>query len=104
MAEMTVPQFRRRLEEILTEGLHAAGIRATIELEPVHGTKLTRVYVVSRQRDKLSPTDWDALLWRLIQEEFGNEANTRITTIYTLTPAELKAYRANVEAEAVGRD
>lgn len=103
MAEMTVPQFRRRLKEVLTEGLRASGISVRVEVEPVPGTKLSRVYVVSKHRDNLGPTEWDTLLWRLIHNEFGHDADVRITTIYTLTPAELKRYRTNLEAETSER-
>lgn len=99
MAQMSNATFQRRLAEILTDGLHTAGIRAKIEIEPRRGTNLCHVWVISKDRDRLGPFEWDALLWRLIRAEFGSDADFRITTIYTVTPAELRRYRANEAAE-----
>ena len=52
-----VATFTNRLRDGLIQGLQTAGIKAKVDIEPVEGTKLHRVFVVSDAFAKLRPAE-----------------------------------------------
>ncbi len=94
MAQMTNGDLQRRVEQVLRDGLSELDIDAQVDVEPVAQSRLVRVFVVSDQRDSLSPTEWDRTLARLVRDRIGPEAESRIGMIYTVTPGEMEKFRA----------
>ena len=82
--------FEQRIRAALASGLNTAGIRAQIRIEPVSRTKLNRVTVLSKQFEKLRPSERQDLVWRIMGHEFRPEEQLRISMILTLTPRELE--------------
>jgi hypothetical protein len=82
--------FEQKLVRTLREGLCAAGIEAEVDLEPIRGTKLRRVYVTSPTFEKLRHSERQDLVWRIVGFTFPQEDQLRISMILTLSPRELR--------------
>ena len=83
--------FQKRLRGVLAKGLETAGIKATIHLESIPHTKLTRVQVVSALFKQLRHSERQDLVWRIINQHFTPEQQLRISTVMTVAPRELSA-------------
>jgi hypothetical protein len=94
-APLTLKNFADQLPQLLEDDLANAGVRAKVEVEKVPKTRLHRVFVVSKHRDRLRPSEWDALVWRILRNHFGPDADLRVSSIFTVTPQELRNYRAH---------
>jgi len=81
-----------RLKEGLIAGLKSSGIQARIDMEPVPGTRLHRVYVIAKKFAKLRPTERQDLVWRILDRHLRPEEQFRISMIYTVTPEEMPDY------------
>jgi len=53
MAAVRTGNFQKKIRDVLSAGFETAGLRATIRLEKIPGTKLTRVMVTSPTFKKL---------------------------------------------------
>ena len=95
MAEMTQQNFRDQVKQVLEDGLRLVGIDGSVDVEEVPRTRMCRVYIVTPNRDSLTPTEWQKLTSRLIRDRLGEEGELRIGMIYTVTPEELASYRAD---------
>ena len=82
--------FEQKLIKTLRTGLNSAGLKAEVELEPIRGTKLRRVYVVSPTFEKLRHSERQDLVWRIVGFTFPQEDQLRISMIVTLSPRELR--------------
>lgn len=82
--------FGERLKKALRQGLRSAGIRATIEAEPVQRTKLQRVLVKSGAFEDLAFTERQDLVWRIVDREFSADEQLLISMILTMTPTEAR--------------
>ena len=91
MAQVKAPNFQRKIRDVLASGLETAGVRATIRLEKIPGTRLTRVMVTSPIFKKLRHSERQDFVWRIINQHFSPEEQLRISTIMTIAPAELHA-------------
>ena len=83
------PKFDAKLKQAIREGLARGGIEADISLERIPGTKLRRVLVVSKQFDKMRPSERQDLVWRIVGQRFSQEDQLLISMIVTLAPSEL---------------
>ena len=82
--------FEQRLKRALLRGLKLAGIKARVQTEPIAGTKLHRVNVISPQFQPLRPSERQDLVWRIINQFFNHAEQLQISMIFTLTPRELR--------------
>ena len=84
-----VATFANRLREVLIEGLETAGIKATVDIERVQGTKLHRVFVVADAFAKLRPSERQDLVWRIADQSLTADERLQISMIFTVTRSEL---------------
>ena len=84
--------FEQRIRETLVNGLSTAGIKAQIEFEPIRGTKLRRITLLSKQFEKLRPSERQDLVWRIMSQEFTPQEQLQISMILTLAPRELEGW------------
>ncbi len=89
MAKVKEVTLASRLRDSLVEGLKTAGIRATVEIERVQGTKLHRVFVVADAFAKLRPSERQDLVWRIANQALTAEEQLQISMIYTVTKGEM---------------
>jgi hypothetical protein len=82
------PAFLSELLTALEEGLKQGGIRAQIDSEPVPGTKLHRVFIISPNFRNVRQGERQDLVWRIADETLQPENKLRISMMLTLTPAE----------------
>jgi hypothetical protein len=82
--------FEKKLVQTLRDGLNSAGIKAEVDLEPIRGTKLRRVYVVSPTFEKLRHSERQDLVWRIVNFTFPQEDQLKISMILTLSPREMR--------------
>jgi hypothetical protein len=85
-----IPKFEQKLIQTLRKGLGDAGIPAQVALERIKGTKLRRVYAISKAFDKLRPSERQDLVWRIISFTFPQEDQLKISMIVTLSPREMR--------------
>lgn len=90
MAKRTSNFFERKLIKTLRDGLSSAGIRSEVDLEPIRGTKLRRVWVVSPTFEKLWHSERQDLVWRIVGFTFSQEDRLKISMIVTVSPRELR--------------
>ena len=93
MAQVTDAQFDETLQQVLAEGLRDVGLEVTVRVEPIPETRLHRVFVITSQRDRLKPSEWQNVLWRIIHHRLGEDAEFRISMILTLTPEDWETYQ-----------
>jgi hypothetical protein len=91
MADVKTESFQKKIREVLARGFETAGIRATVRLEKIPNTRLTRILVTSPTFKQLRYTERQDLVWRMISQHFTPEEQLRISTIMTIAPAELHA-------------
>lgn len=84
-----VATFATRLRDELIRGLNTAGIKATVDIEQVRGTKLHRVFVVADAFAKLRPGERQDLVWRIADQALSPDERLRISMIFTVTKGEL---------------
>jgi len=80
-----------RLAQSIRDGLKTAGIEAQVDTEPVKGTRLIRVFVVTDTFAKLRASERQDIVWRIIDRQFSPDEQLRVSMIYTATPDELPA-------------
>ena len=80
--------FAARLKDAVIADLKRAGIHASVDTQPIRGTRLHRVYVVAKQFGKLRPTERQDLIWRIVDQHLKPDEQLRISMILTVTPAE----------------
>ena len=78
--------FVERLRDVLFHGLKQAGIPAKIDIQRIPSTRLHRVLVVSRQFERLRPSECQDLVWRIVGQHFDHDDQLRISMIWTLPP------------------
>jgi len=88
------PEFVSALVKALQEGLKQGGIHAEVDSEPVAGTKLHRVFVISPNFRNVRQGERQDLVWRIADETLSPELKLRISMILTLTPAEMSGATA----------
>ena len=82
-------ELSEQIKKAIKHGLEDGGIAAKIFIEPISGTKLMRVQVVSPQFAKLLHSERQDLVWRIVSEALKFEERHRISMILPLTPKEL---------------
>jgi len=81
--------FGEKLERSLVDGFRQAGIHIQDStVEPIRGTRLHRVLLISRGFKNLKPSERQSVAWRIIDANFKPEDQMRISMILALTPAE----------------
>jgi hypothetical protein len=83
------PKFLDRAIHHLAEGLASLGIDAQIDTEPIGGTKLHRVIVVSSDFEQMRHSERQSVCWRIIKRELSEDEELRISMILTVTPDDL---------------
>jgi acid stress-induced BolA-like protein IbaG/YrbA len=73
---------------VLRDGLKFAGIRATIDTERVHHTKIVRAMVVAKKFENLRPSERQDLVGRILDQAFKPEEQIPLS-VWTMTPDEL---------------
>lgn len=86
---MPTPALVDAFAEGVTEALEEVGIDARVEYEPLAGTKLYRLYVVSDDFRSLQHAERQDLVWRIADEVLTPAQTRRISMILTLTGDEL---------------
>ena len=82
--------FLAQLRNALVDDLAKAGIRATVEVEPVPTTKLHRIYVFAPEFRALKHSERQNLVWRIADRGLDADQQLLISMIITLTPDEAK--------------
>jgi hypothetical protein len=94
MAVKTKPQsrksFARRVVAALRKGLATAGVAIDeVETEPIRGTRLIRVTLLSRGFEHVNPLERQTLVWRILNQVLTPEERLQLIMVLTLTPSEL---------------
>jgi len=82
------PSFLPLLKKKIIETLQGSGIKAEIRSEPVPGTSLFRLAVLSPQFKAMSHSERQSLVWRIVDFSIPQEDQMRISMILTLTEDE----------------
>lgn len=81
--------FGQKLEEKLVSGLRQAGIHVDdCTIEPIRGTRLHRVLLLSKGFRHLTASERQSVVWRIVDAHFSADDQMRISMILTLTPGE----------------
>ena len=81
--------FGQKLEGKLVDGLRQSGIHVEdCTVEPIRGTRLHRVLLLSKGFKHLTAPERQSVAWRIIDAHFSPEDQMRISMILTLTPGE----------------
>jgi hypothetical protein len=78
----------KKLKASLVSGLRDYGIRAEVDFEPSGLTGRYRLYVVSKDFDKLQEAERQDMLWRVIKDRWTRQDQLRITLSLALTEKE----------------
>jgi acid stress-induced BolA-like protein IbaG/YrbA len=73
---------------LIVDGLRRVGIRAEVDSEPVRKTKLYRFFVVSEKFKRMSYSERQKVVWRIVERALSEAKLERISMIVTLTPDE----------------
>ena len=79
---------RKQLETKVAKALGEHGYKAKVELEPSGLPGRYRLFVVSRDFEKLSEAERQDILWRILKAEWDRGDQLRITLSLVLTEKE----------------
>jgi stress-induced morphogen len=84
--------LEKRLVKVIKDGLKAYDIRAKVEVQPATIAKTFNVWVISKDFEDSLLSDRDALVWRVMKDEFDNAELMRVLMIFAVTPREARGY------------
>jgi acid stress-induced BolA-like protein IbaG/YrbA len=73
---------------VIVDGLRRVGVPADVESEPVRGTKLYRFFVVSPKFKRMSYSERQKVVWRILERNLSESRLQRVSMVMTLTPEE----------------
>lgn len=83
------PAYLIRLKQSLERDLAKVGLKPkSVVVEPVEGTKLYRILVISPSFRKLGHFERQDLVWKIIENTLGRDERLHVSIIRTLTPSE----------------
>lgn len=82
------PAFVVRVRNRLRDELARVGVNADVAFERVGKTRLYRFTIVAGNFAKLTHTERQRLVWRIVDQELDPNQQLLISMILTLTPSE----------------